>query len=173
MAELSRFFGIVVSIYYFDHGRPHFHARFGGRSSAYDILTGVRLRGPSRPEVDRVIAAWAREHREELLRAWETASRGENPPKISPLVGKKGKALRGRDFSDKMSGRDEFPYIDDVEWVRGRVVRLFFSTGRVKEVSLPVTAREARRARVIERGAALDPGNGMEMSSYGLFRRRR
>jgi hypothetical protein len=27
--EISRFYGIVVSMYFNDHGTPHFHARYG------------------------------------------------------------------------------------------------------------------------------------------------
>ena len=27
--EISRFYGIVVSMYFNDHGKPHFHARYG------------------------------------------------------------------------------------------------------------------------------------------------
>ncbi|MHB1702965.1 MAG: DUF4160 domain-containing protein [bacterium] len=30
MPEISRFFGIIISIFYDDHNPPHFHARYGG-----------------------------------------------------------------------------------------------------------------------------------------------
>jgi hypothetical protein len=30
MPEISRFFGIVVVMYYRDHAPPHFHAAYGG-----------------------------------------------------------------------------------------------------------------------------------------------
>ncbi|MFB3041815.1 MAG: DUF4160 domain-containing protein [Candidatus Poribacteria bacterium] len=30
MPEISRFFGIVIAIYYRDHPPPHFHAKYGG-----------------------------------------------------------------------------------------------------------------------------------------------
>jgi hypothetical protein len=29
MPEISRFFGIVVAMFYSDHAPPHFHARYG------------------------------------------------------------------------------------------------------------------------------------------------
>lgn len=29
MSEISRFFGIVISMYYREHFPPHFHARYG------------------------------------------------------------------------------------------------------------------------------------------------
>jgi hypothetical protein len=30
MPEISRFFGIVIRMYFFDHEPPHFHAYYGG-----------------------------------------------------------------------------------------------------------------------------------------------
>ena len=30
MPEISRFYGIVISMYYDDHNPPHFHVRYGG-----------------------------------------------------------------------------------------------------------------------------------------------
>lgn len=30
MPEISRFYGIVIAMYYNDHDPPHFHARYGG-----------------------------------------------------------------------------------------------------------------------------------------------
>lgn len=42
--ELSRFFGIVVAMYYDDHPPPHFHVRYGERLAILEIETaGVRL----------------------------------------------------------------------------------------------------------------------------------
>jgi hypothetical protein len=29
MPEISRFFGIIISMYYEDHNPPHFHAMYG------------------------------------------------------------------------------------------------------------------------------------------------
>jgi hypothetical protein len=35
--EISRFFGIVITMYHNDHAPPHFHARYGGREAAYSM----------------------------------------------------------------------------------------------------------------------------------------
>ncbi len=37
MPEISRFFGIVVAIYYNDHDPPHFHAKYGDRTGVLSI----------------------------------------------------------------------------------------------------------------------------------------
>src|SRR6266487_4778419 len=40
MPELSRFFGIVIGIFYREHGRPHFHAVYGESEATIDIESG-------------------------------------------------------------------------------------------------------------------------------------
>ena len=39
MPEISRFFGIVVKMYYDDHNPPHFHAEYGGHTASIAIQT--------------------------------------------------------------------------------------------------------------------------------------
>jgi hypothetical protein len=41
MPEVSRFLGIVIQMYYSDHGRPHFHAKYGRYRISVDIESGV------------------------------------------------------------------------------------------------------------------------------------
>ena len=42
MPEISRFFGIIVAMFYDEHNPPHFHARYGDAQAAIEIAT---LRG--------------------------------------------------------------------------------------------------------------------------------
>ena len=39
MPEISRFFGIIITMNYNDHAPPHFHARYGGDQALVDIQT--------------------------------------------------------------------------------------------------------------------------------------
>ena len=39
MPEISRFFGIVIALFYSEHSPPHFHARYGGDKVAIEIQT--------------------------------------------------------------------------------------------------------------------------------------
>ena len=39
MPELSRFYGIVIKMYYNDHNPPHFHAEYGTRQMVVDANT--------------------------------------------------------------------------------------------------------------------------------------
>jgi hypothetical protein len=41
MPEISRFFGIVIAIYYRDHAPPHFHAVYGEDEAVVTIETGA------------------------------------------------------------------------------------------------------------------------------------
>ncbi len=38
MPEISRFYGIVVHIFYSDHAPPHFHAKYAGG----EVLVSIR-----------------------------------------------------------------------------------------------------------------------------------
>jgi len=37
--EISRFFGILIKIFFEDHNPPHFHAEYGDRMALIDIRT--------------------------------------------------------------------------------------------------------------------------------------
>jgi len=39
MPELSRFFGVIVMMFYDDHPPPHFHVRYGSQTSRLHRLT--------------------------------------------------------------------------------------------------------------------------------------
>jgi len=45
MPEISRFFGIVVQMYYADHDPPHFHVRYAGQKALISIENLAVLRG--------------------------------------------------------------------------------------------------------------------------------
>ena len=65
-----------------------------------------------------------------------------------------------------MSRRQAVPLIRLATWISGNRVRLWFSTGRVSVVALPV--RSAKKAHTVFDGIGLDIGNGVEMSPTTL-----
>ncbi len=83
--ELSRFYGIVISMFYADHARPHFHARSGAESIAIEI-DGSGIRGSFPPNRLPLVFEWRELHREELRENWERLRRGEAPTAIAPLA---------------------------------------------------------------------------------------
>jgi hypothetical protein len=62
------------------------------------------------------------------------------------------------------------PIIWMVEWLRKNEVRLFFSTGRVVELKLPVSS--AKKAKIVSKGLGLDPGDGFDLCAIELHKQR-
>ena len=85
MPEISRFYGIVISMYYDEHNPPHFHARYEGDQAAIEILSLQILEGKLPPRVLGLIVEWAFQHQPELMDNWNTARSGRPPRKIPPL----------------------------------------------------------------------------------------
>jgi hypothetical protein len=80
MPEISRFFGIIVAMYYNDHDPPHFHVRYGGDRALIAIDTLTVLEGRVPPRALGLIVEWGSLHREERARQLEPMR------KIEPLV---------------------------------------------------------------------------------------
>jgi hypothetical protein len=86
MPTISVFFGIVIRMYYEDHGAPHFHAYYGGEEAAIAIETLDVLSGRLARRALALVLEWALEHRPELRENWELARRHEPLEPIAPLV---------------------------------------------------------------------------------------
>jgi hypothetical protein len=85
MPEISRFYGIVIQIYYGDHPPPHFHAEHQGQRATFDF-SGKVLRGAiSSRTARRLIEQWARQHQHELMVHWRSIERCLPLNRIAPL----------------------------------------------------------------------------------------
>ncbi|MYJ46320.1 MAG: DUF4160 domain-containing protein, partial [Acidimicrobiales bacterium] len=71
MAELSRFYGIVIRMYGNDHAPPHFHAVYADPSALVDIATLRMIRGDLPRRARNLVAEWAQLHQAELAQSWE------------------------------------------------------------------------------------------------------
>lgn len=85
MPEISRFYGIVIQIYYADHPPPHFHALYEGRRATIDIETLALIDGELPARARGLVIEWATLHQNELREAFRLASVMELPRKIAPL----------------------------------------------------------------------------------------
>lgn len=85
MPELSRFFGIIIAMYYNDHPPPHFHVRYGQQKAIIDIQSLAILEGKLSPRVLGLVIEWAASHQSELLQNWELARQQEPLESIQPL----------------------------------------------------------------------------------------
>jgi hypothetical protein len=85
MPELSRFYGIVIQMYYGDHPPPHFHATYAGRKATIDIETLAFIDGQLPARARGLVIEWATLHQDELREAFRRAAGMEIPGKIAPL----------------------------------------------------------------------------------------
>lgn len=85
MPEISRFFGIVVTMHYDDHVPPHFHARYGSHKSTIAIHPLRVLAGELPPRALGFVMEWAALHQEELAADWALACRHRPLRRIPPL----------------------------------------------------------------------------------------
>lgn len=86
MPEISRFFGIIIYMYFKDHFPPHFHAEYNGEEAQFSIETGNIIKGDLPRKQSRLIQAWVELHREELMFNYvETMKDNGVLRKIQPL----------------------------------------------------------------------------------------
>lgn len=73
MPAISRFFGIVIAMYFDDHGPPHFHARHAEGSAKVRIDTLEAIDSSLGRRHLRLVLAWAELHQDELSENWRRA----------------------------------------------------------------------------------------------------
>ncbi len=84
MPEISRFLGIVIGMFYREHGVPHFHAVYGEHEISVEVESGA-VHGSFPPRALRHVLEWAALHKAELLANWEQAREGKPLNPIAPL----------------------------------------------------------------------------------------
>ena len=88
MAVISMFYGIIVSMYFFDnkrHHMPHIHIKYQEQEIVLSIPDGDVLDGELKRNKMKLVQAWVEIHQEELMANWELASNGQQIFKITPL----------------------------------------------------------------------------------------
>jgi hypothetical protein len=83
--RISSFYGIVIAMYYKEHGVPHFHARYAEHAASMAI-DSLEILGGSLPARARwLVREWAMRHREELHANWDRARAESQLAWIEPL----------------------------------------------------------------------------------------
>jgi len=86
MPEISRFLGIVITMYFNDHNPPHFHVRYEDFRALVGIDPLELREGELPPRVLGLVFEWAEMHQTELMRNWTTLAEKGIFTKIEPLV---------------------------------------------------------------------------------------
>ena len=85
MPIISKFFGIIIRMFYDDHNPPHFHAEYQGNKAVFD-LNGNMLKGDLKSKTARkLVREWVDLHSNEIAHNWELAMRGKALKQIDPL----------------------------------------------------------------------------------------
>jgi hypothetical protein len=85
MPQISRFFGIIISMFFDEHNPPHFNATYGEYNAAIGIADYKILSGYLPPRTLGLVIEWAALHQSELIENWENIEKGKTPMKIKPL----------------------------------------------------------------------------------------
>lgn len=85
MPAISRFFGIIIAMYYDDHLPAHFHVRYAEYRATVTIDTLEIMDGILPRRAMALVLEWAAIHREELRTNWRLAREGLSLQPIDPL----------------------------------------------------------------------------------------
>lgn len=84
MPEISRFYGIVIQMYFNEHNPPHFHATYQDYKVLVTIDAGI-VEGKMPKRALNLIFEWLDIHKDELIQNWDTIQRTGDYVKIEPL----------------------------------------------------------------------------------------
>jgi uncharacterized protein DUF4160 len=73
MPRISEFFGIKISMYWDDHGKPRFHAYYGEFEAVISMEKCDVTEGDLPARKLALAREWANLHKSELLSNWELA----------------------------------------------------------------------------------------------------
>jgi len=82
MPEISRFLGIIISMYFNEHNPPHFHVRYNEYRASMNIDDLNIIAGSIPAKVRGLVEEWAELHHDELKNMWNNQEFGH----IKPLV---------------------------------------------------------------------------------------
>jgi hypothetical protein len=72
MPVISRFYGILIKMYFKEHGVPHFHALYGEYNGVFDIETLEMMEGDLPPRAQKLVREWGGKYRSDLFEMWRT-----------------------------------------------------------------------------------------------------
>lgn len=84
MLEISRFYGIIIRMFFDDHNPPHFHASYQNYDAIIDIESGL-IRGEMPRRALNLVYDWLDLHKGELMNNWKSLQDTGQFNKIEPL----------------------------------------------------------------------------------------
>ncbi len=84
MPEISRFYGIIIKMFFNEHNPPHFHAEYQGFKVSISIEGGI-VEGKMPKRALKLIFEWLEIHKDELTENWKSIEESGYYNKIEPL----------------------------------------------------------------------------------------
>lgn len=84
MPEISRFYGIIIKMYFNAHNPPHFHIEYQDFEAIMNIETG-ELTGKISRRALNLVYDWLDQNKEALLENWKRIEERKPLNKIKPL----------------------------------------------------------------------------------------
>ena len=85
MPEISRFFGIIMRMFFDEHNPPHVHAEYQGHKAVFDLSGNITRGDLASKTATKLVREWIDLHLAELKTDWELAQAGKDVNKIAPL----------------------------------------------------------------------------------------
>ena len=80
MPEITRFYGIIIKLFFGDHPPPHFHAVYGESNAVFNIATLDMIEGDLPERAKKLVTEWALLYQHDLLEIWNTQEFHRLPP---------------------------------------------------------------------------------------------
>ena len=74
MPIIARFYGILIKMYFREHGVPHFHALYGEFNGVFNIDKLEMIEGDMPKRAQKLITEWAAKYKNDLSEMWKTQS---------------------------------------------------------------------------------------------------
>jgi hypothetical protein len=72
MPIIARFYGILIKMYFKEHGVPHFHALYAEYNAVFDIESLEMIEGDLPRRAQKLVKEWAELYKNDLIAMWKT-----------------------------------------------------------------------------------------------------
>jgi hypothetical protein len=72
MPIIARFYGILIKMYFKEHGVPHFHAIYGEYNGVFNLKTLEMIEGDMPARAMKMVKDWAKKYNNDLMEMWKT-----------------------------------------------------------------------------------------------------
>ena len=85
MPVISRFFGMIIRMFFNEHAPPHFHVEYAEYHAVINIQTLELMDGKFPRRALGLVLDWAELHQQELMTDWNLCQQHQQPREITAL----------------------------------------------------------------------------------------